>query len=78
MSFSSSGIGEASAKSSIQVSYDVGFACPDAEDIVQETISRFLVASQNEKIRNIEAASAFLNGICPERHLRIPATLAAR
>ncbi len=47
-----------------KVSYEVGFACPDVEDIVQETIARLLVASQNEKIRNSEAVGAFLNGIC--------------
>ena len=47
-----------------KVSYEVGFACPDVEDIVQETIARLLVASQNEKIRNQEALGAFLNGIC--------------
>lgn len=47
-----------------KVSYEVGFACPDVEDIVQETITRFLVASQNEKIRNDEAFGAFVNGIC--------------
>ncbi len=47
-----------------KVSYDVGFACPDVEDIVQETIARFLAASQEDKIRNTEAAGAFLNGVC--------------
>ncbi len=47
-----------------KVSYEVGFACPDVEDIVQEAIARWLVASQNEKIRNSEAVGAFLNGIC--------------
>jgi RNA polymerase sigma-70 factor (ECF subfamily) len=47
-----------------KVCYEVGFACPDVDDIVQETIARFLVASQEEKIRNTEAAGAFLNGVC--------------
>ena len=47
-----------------KVSYDVGFACPDVEDIVLETIARFRAASQQEKIRNMEAAGAFLNGVC--------------
>jgi len=47
-----------------KVSYEVGFACPDVEDIVQEAIARWLVASQNEKIRNSETVGAFLNGIC--------------
>lgn len=47
-----------------KVSYEVGFACPDVEDIVQESIARFLVAQQNQSIRNEEAAGAFLNGVC--------------
>ncbi|HLH00674.1 MAG TPA: sigma-70 family RNA polymerase sigma factor [Bryobacteraceae bacterium] len=47
-----------------KVCYEVGFACPDVDDIVQESIARFLVAIQNGSIRNTEAAGAFLNGIC--------------
>ena len=47
-----------------KVAYEVGFACPDVDDIVQETIARFLAAVQNETVRNTEAASAFLNGVC--------------
>jgi len=47
-----------------KVSYDVGFACPDIDDIVQESLTRFLTATQKDKIHNPAAAGAFLNGIC--------------
>jgi len=47
-----------------KVGYEVGFLCPDIDDIVQETMARFLIASQDGKIRNPEAAGAFLHGIC--------------
>ena len=47
-----------------KVCYDVGFACPDGEDIVQETLARFMVAAREGKILNPAAAGAFLNGIC--------------
>lgn len=64
MNFSGEEVEKLRLKLRFKVSYEVGFACPDVEDIVQETIARFLVASQNEKIRNLDAAGAFLNGIC--------------
>ena len=47
-----------------KVCYELGFLCPDVDDIVQETLARFLVASQKEQVRNREAAGAFVNGIC--------------
>jgi RNA polymerase sigma-70 factor (ECF subfamily) len=47
-----------------KVCYEVGFLCPDVEDIVQETLARFLLATRDEKIRNTAALGAFLNGIC--------------
>jgi RNA polymerase sigma-70 factor, ECF subfamily len=47
-----------------KVCYEVGFLCPDVDDLVQETLARFLLASQKEQVRNPEAAGAFLNGIC--------------
>jgi RNA polymerase sigma factor (sigma-70 family) len=46
-----------------KVCHRVGFACPDVDDIVQEAIVRFLKAAKEEKIHNIEATGAFLNGI---------------
>jgi RNA polymerase sigma factor (sigma-70 family) len=47
-----------------KVRYEVGFACPDVDDIVQESIARFVAASQEAKVRNQEAAAAFLIGVC--------------
>src|SRR5882724_9899128 len=46
-----------------KVCYHVGFSCPDVEDIVQETLARFLLAQREEKVRGTDAG-AFLNGIC--------------
>lgn len=50
-----------------KVCYDVGFYCPDVDDIVQESLTRFLVAARDQKIQNPDSAGAFLNGIC--RHV---------
>lgn len=47
-----------------KVCYEVGFACPDVDDIVQESLARFMVAERTERILNPAAAGAFLNGIC--------------
>jgi RNA polymerase sigma-70 factor, ECF subfamily len=47
-----------------KVSYDLGFACPDIDDGVQESLLRYLTATREEKIQNPAAAGAFLNGIC--------------
>ena len=47
-----------------KVGYEVGFYCPDVDDIVQETITRVLVATREEKIQNPAAVGAFLNGVC--------------
>jgi RNA polymerase sigma-70 factor (ECF subfamily) len=47
-----------------KVCYEVGFYCPDVDDIVQETMMRFITATQAEKIQKPEAVGAFLNGIC--------------
>ena len=64
MIFSGDELEKLRTKLRFKVCYEVGFACPDVDDIVQETLARFMTASQNEKIRNAEAAGAFLNGIC--------------
>jgi len=42
----------------------VGFYSPDVDDIVQETLTRFLLAERDDKIHNPEAVGAFVNGIC--------------
>jgi RNA polymerase sigma-70 factor (ECF subfamily) len=47
-----------------KVRYEVGFACPDIDDLVQETLRRFLDAVREEKLRTPDAAGAFVNGIC--------------
>lgn len=47
-----------------KVCYHLGSSCPEVEDIVQETMVRFLSALQNEKMRNPESLAAFLSGIC--------------
>jgi RNA polymerase sigma-70 factor, ECF subfamily len=52
------------ARLRFKVCYDVGFACPDVDDIVQESLTRLLAARRDEKIHNPEAVGAFLNGIC--------------
>jgi RNA polymerase sigma-70 factor (ECF subfamily) len=46
-----------------KVSFKLGFACPDIDDIVQETLARFL-QTDKEAIRDAERTGAFLNGIC--------------
>jgi len=47
-----------------KVCYHLGSSCPDVEDVVQETLIRFLRALRDEKIRNPESTAAFLSGIC--------------
>jgi RNA polymerase sigma-70 factor (ECF subfamily) len=47
-----------------RVAHDLGFACPDIEDVVQETIHRYLVAVKGDQIRTPGADGAFVNGIC--------------
>jgi RNA polymerase sigma-70 factor (ECF subfamily) len=47
-----------------KVCYHLGSFCPDVDDVVQETLTRFLCAVRDEKIRNPESTAAFLSGIC--------------
>jgi RNA polymerase sigma-70 factor, ECF subfamily len=47
-----------------RVRYELGFGCPDIEDIVQETLRRYLESLAGEKVRTPEAAGAFVNGVC--------------
>jgi RNA polymerase sigma-70 factor, ECF subfamily len=47
-----------------KVRYHVGGACPDVEDLVQETLVRFLRFAKEERIRNPANVGAFLNGVC--------------
>lgn len=64
MTFSDEDIERLRPKVSLKVSYEVGFFCPDIDDLVQETLTRFLQAVQKEQVRNEEALGSFLNGIC--------------
>ncbi len=47
-----------------KVSHHLGNSCPDIEDLVQETMARFLSAMEKERFRNPESVAAFLSGIC--------------
>ena len=44
--------------------YHVGNNCADVEDLVQESLMRFLQAEQRNLIRNTEEFGRFLNGVC--------------
>jgi RNA polymerase sigma-70 factor, ECF subfamily len=47
-----------------KVSYHLGSSCPDVEDVVQETMLRFVRSLQTQKLRKPESMAAFLSGIC--------------
>ena len=47
-----------------KVCYHLGSFSPDVDDVVQETLSRFVSASRDNKIHNPESLGAFLSGIC--------------
>jgi RNA polymerase sigma-70 factor (ECF subfamily) len=47
-----------------KVRYHVGGVCPDVEDLVQETLVRFLRSEVDGKILNPSNLGAFLNGVC--------------
>jgi RNA polymerase sigma-70 factor (ECF subfamily) len=57
-------LGELRSRIRYKVCYDVGFYCPDVDDIVQETFKRLLAADAARKIQNPAAIGAFVNGIC--------------
>jgi RNA polymerase sigma-70 factor (ECF subfamily) len=64
MNFSGEDLERLRPRVRFKVSYDVGFFCPDVDDIVQEALMRFMVAARDAKIHNPAAVGAFLNGIC--------------
>jgi RNA polymerase sigma-70 factor, ECF subfamily len=64
MNFSGEDLEKLRPRLRLKVGYEVGFYCPDVDDIVQETMVRFMLATQAEKIQNPAAAGAFLNGVC--------------
>jgi RNA polymerase sigma-70 factor (ECF subfamily) len=47
-----------------KVLYHVGHGCADVDDLVQETLVRFIRAEQRHQIRNTEEFGAFVNGVC--------------
>jgi RNA polymerase sigma-70 factor (ECF subfamily) len=47
-----------------KVLYHVGHNCADVDDLVQESLTRFIRAEQRQQIRNMEEFGAFLNGVC--------------
>jgi RNA polymerase sigma-70 factor (ECF subfamily) len=64
MNFSGEDLERLRPKVRFKVCYDVGFFCPDVDDIVQEALMRFMLAAREDKIHNQAAVGAFLNGIC--------------
>ena len=64
MEFSETDLESMRPRLRFKVCHRVGFACPDVDDIVQETIKRFLVAAHDGRLHNAAATGAFLNGIC--------------
>jgi RNA polymerase sigma-70 factor (ECF subfamily) len=47
-----------------KVLYHVGHGCADVEDLVQESLTRFIRAGQRHQIRNTEELGAYVNGVC--------------
>jgi RNA polymerase sigma-70 factor (ECF subfamily) len=64
MNLSDRELGDLRSRIRYKVCYDVGFYCPDVDDIVQETFRRLLVADADRKIQNPAAIGAFVHGIC--------------
>jgi RNA polymerase sigma factor (sigma-70 family) len=63
MDFSEADMEKLRPRLRFKVCYRVGFACPDVDDIVQETLTRFLTIDP-ARLKNPEATGAYLNGIC--------------
>lgn len=64
MDLTESSIDRLRLKLRYKVLYHVGRDCADADDLVQESLARFLRAGQRQTIRNTDDLGAFLNGIC--------------
>ena len=47
-----------------KVLYHLGHHCADVDDLVQESLTRFIKSYQEKKIRNMEELGAYLNGVC--------------
>ncbi len=46
-----------------RIGLEIGFASPDLEDLVQEALTRFLLARRSHKVYR-DAEAAFLNSVC--------------
>ena len=57
-------IGKIAPRLRYKVARTLGFACPDIDDIVQESLKRYLESAEAGRIHSPDAAGAFLNGIC--------------
>lgn len=47
-----------------RIAHQVGWACADLEDLVQDTLTRLLLAVRENKVRDPAGMGGFLNGIC--------------
>lgn len=47
-----------------KIRHHVGVFCPDVQDLLQETFTRFIAAVNAGALRHPERAGAFINGIC--------------
>lgn len=64
MEFDSEALERYRLKLRYKVSYHLGGFCPDVEDVVQETLTRFVSALKDNKIHNPASTGAFLSGVC--------------
>ena len=64
MEFSEPDLERLRLKLRYKVLYHVGHNCADVDDLVQESLARFIRAEQRNQIRNTEEFGAFLNGVC--------------
>ena len=65
MEFSEPSLERLRLKLRYKVLYHVGHNCPDVDDLVQETLTRFVRAGQQNQIRNsADEFGAFVNGVC--------------
>jgi RNA polymerase sigma factor (sigma-70 family) len=63
MDFSEADLEKLRPRLRFKVCYRLGFACPDVDDIVQETLTRFL-SIDPARLHNADGTGAYLNGIC--------------
>jgi len=64
MKFSPEALKGYEARARYKVYHHLGRFSQDVEDVVQETMKRFLQAAGKDRIRNPQKAGSFLSGIC--------------